>query len=90
MAFKTLARCNNPMKPVSKSSLSTQSLQPKAVPDPNLKWIGTGSEGSRRPMGPKKCPYFTGKERATHSQAAAVCNRWESLGNGDEHHTRDQ
>ena len=44
MAFKTLACCNNPMKPVSKSSLSTQSLQPKAVPNPNSKWIGTGSE----------------------------------------------
>ena len=44
MAFKTLACCNNPMKPVSDNSLSTHSLQPKAVPDPNSKWMGTGSK----------------------------------------------
>ena len=44
MAFKTPAHCNNPMKLVSDDSLSTHSLQPKAVPDPNSKWIGTGSK----------------------------------------------
>ena len=44
MAFKTPACCNNPMKSVSDSSLSTHSLQPKAVPDPNAKWIGMGCE----------------------------------------------
>ena len=44
MAFKTPTRCNNPMKLVWESSLSTHFLQPKAVLDPNLKWIGTGSE----------------------------------------------
>ena len=42
MAFNTLA-CY-PMKLVSDNSLSTYSLQPKAVLDPNSKWIGTGSE----------------------------------------------
>ena len=44
MAFKTPARCNNPMKPVLDSSLSTHFLQPKVVPDPNLKWIGIRSK----------------------------------------------
>ena len=44
MAFKTPTRCNNPMEPVSDSSLSTHSLQPKVVLDPNSKWIGMGSE----------------------------------------------
>ena len=44
MAFRTPARYNNPIKPVSDNSLSTHSLQPKAIPDPNSKWIGMGSE----------------------------------------------
>ena len=44
MAFKTPVCYNNPMKLVSESSLSTQSLQPKVVLDPNSKWIGMGSE----------------------------------------------
>ena len=39
---------------------------------------------------PKKCLYFTSKERATQGQTAAMRNHWESLGNGDECHTKDQ
>jgi len=44
MAFKTPARYNNPMELMSDNSLSTHSFQPKVVPDPNSKWIGTRSE----------------------------------------------
>ena len=44
MALNTPACCNATMKPLSDNSLSTHSFQPKAIPDPNLKRIGMGSE----------------------------------------------
>ena len=44
MAFNTPVGCSNPIKPVSDSSLSTHSFQPRAVPDPNSKRMGTGSK----------------------------------------------
>ena len=44
MAFNMLACCNAAMKPISYNSVSTHSLQPKEVLDPNSKRIGTGNE----------------------------------------------
>ena len=99
MAFKTPARCNNPIKPVSDNSLSTHSLQPKAIPNPNSKWIGIGSEmpwrmtrlRTEEPTGPKKHRGFADKGQATHGPTAtATHNYQESLENEDGRHTMDR
>ena len=44
MAFNTPTRCNATVKILSDNLSSTYSFQPKAVPDPNSKTMGTGSE----------------------------------------------
>ena len=44
MALNTPAYCNAAIKPLFDNSLSTHSFQPKAIPDPNSKKMGTGSE----------------------------------------------
>ena len=62
------------MKPVLESLLSTRSLQPKAVPDPNLKWIGTGREvpwrmtrlGIEKANGAQEMSVFH-QQRASHT-----------------------
>ena len=76
------------MKPTSDNSLSTHSLQPKAVPNPNLKWMAREvkclgewlDRGSRSPTEPKRHRGFAGKGRATRDLVAAAHSRRESLG----------
>ena len=88
MAFRTLTHCSNPMKLASDNSLSTHSLQPKAVPDPNSKWMGMGSEMPWRMARSRieeanraqETSGFRRQGRATRDLAAATRSHQELLG----------
>ena len=84
MAFNTPAGCSNPIKPVSDNSLSTHSFQPKAVPDPNSKRMGTGSkvpwQMTRSQQSPRNIRIVTAKGKphmARRRRRVITGNFWE-------------